>query len=73
MTGERRTFGEFLDAEVEKVVLFFLHKQGTLAKSLALLRMDTLERIKGPLIFEITTSWIEETQQKYRDLANEVL
>jgi len=32
LTGETRTFAEILDEEVEKVVLFFLRRQGELAR-----------------------------------------
>ena len=49
IAGETRTFAEILDSEVEKVVLFFLRKQGALAKNLMELRHAQRLALRGDL------------------------
>lgn len=70
LTGETRTFAEMLDQEVEKVVLFYLRKQGEIARTLWYLRERAFTSLQGgPLHLEE----IDEAGERYRDLCQEVV
>ena len=82
LTGEQRTFAEVLDGEIEKVVLFFLRRQGSLAKAVASLRSEQVEALKlGSTALSPSSSsssagslqWLEAMRGKYLSLASEVL
>ncbi len=63
--GETRTFGEILDQEVEKIVLFYLQQQGEIAGRLKQLRSHEFQSLGGG---PVTLAEIESSCQKYRDL-----
>ena len=73
MSGENRTFAEVLDSEIEKVVLFFLRKQGTLAKCVAAARASQHDQLKGTEKILIGTKRLDYMHEQYVDLAKEVL
>ena len=71
LVGETRTFAEILDADVEKMVLFYLRTQGDLADRLWKLREYQTTHMQNS--FRLTMESIETMCQKYRDLGQDVL
>ena len=70
LTGETRTFAEILDSEVEKIVLFYLREQGTLADQLWSLRQEHQDMTGN---MNVSLANIELIFGKYRDLAHRIL
>ena len=71
LVGETRTFAEILDADVEKMVLFYLRTQGDLADRLWQLREYQTTNMQNS--FRLTMESIDTMCQKYRDLGQDVL
>lgn len=70
LKGETRTFAEILDGEVEKVVLFYIKQQGSIAEKTWELRSLQVTCLQD---FNISSQKIEDLCQRYRQLGNEVL
>lgn len=70
LLGETRTFAEILDQEVEKVVLFYIGEQGSIAKRTWDLRAVQLACLQD---YTISEQKVEELMEKFRQLGCEVL
>ena len=66
LEGEKHTFAELLDAEVEKVVLFFIARKGEVSRAVLDIRASQLHS-------ESTAEAAEELLRRYRQVAADLL